>query len=215
MKTTLLIRDEDVIPQLTGMGLTRPALRDILLKTAGERANVSPLEPPPVMNYEAWRWGTRFIRECDEFKETGYTLCDHDQIYGVRNDELRLKLVFCNTNNKTGVADPNVCPKNTTVKGPNTCELIGLNSPQTEFNFIKRAFNRGVSDYALWLLCAFFDENGVRAELSRPQSENGGIINSWSDRIIIAGPGELPFSGRSKNVPEEFADVPAPIVKRK
>jgi hypothetical protein len=206
MPTNVYADETVVVPLLTKMKLPRWVLLEIGSKTAGERANVATCEPPPVAGFETWRWATRFFREDKTLRESGWMLCEADQVSGIRNAELGIKLVACTSDANTG--GPKT-PKNVTVKGPASCRLIGLNTGQMKLGFVQ---DEPRDD--LWYYCLFLSEQYISIELSRPNSEIGGFITNFSDRIIIAKPGEIPGIRRVV-VPEDFADVPKPQVTRK
>jgi hypothetical protein len=206
MPTSVYADETIIVPLLTKMKLPRWVLLEIGSKTAGERANVATYEPPPVAGFETWRWATRFFREDKTLRESGWLLCEADQVSGIRNAELGIKLVACTTDANTGSLK---APKNVTEKGPASCRLIGLNTGQMKLGFVH---DEPKDD--LWYYCLYLSEQYISIELSRPNSELGGFITSFSDRIIIAKPGEI--SGiRRVVVPEDFADVPKPQVSRK
>lgn len=200
--------ETSVVPLLTKMRLPRHVLLDMASKIGGERSNVAPHEPSPVIGFETWRWGTRFFREEETLKELGWATCDLNQVAGIRNKEVKIKLVCCGTDSNTG----NIArsPKNLSERRANSCKLIARNARQFQFDL-------GVPEEPqddLWYYCSYFCDNFISTELSRPTSEIGGFITGYSDRIIIAQPGEIPGI-RRRVVPEEFADVPKPRVSRK
>ncbi len=207
MPTNVYADETIVVPLLTRMRLPRWVLLDMGSKTAGERANVAPYEPAPVAGFETWRWATRFFREDRTLRENGWLSCDADQVSGIRNANLGIKLVACAADANTG--NPERTPKNVTEKGPASCRLIGRNTGQMKLGFIH---DEPKDD--LWYYCIYISEQCVSIEISRPNSEIGGFISSFSDRIIIAQPGEIPGIRRVV-VPEDFADVPKPQVSRK
>src|SRR6478672_2680811 len=189
------------------MKLRRPNLLDIASRTAGERANVAPCEPPPVMGFETWRWATRFLREDKAIQDDGWVSCDQDQVSGIRHPDLRIKLIACTTDANTG--NPEKQPKNVTERGPASCRLIGRNTGQMRLGFMKdRPYDE------IWYYCICASEKYISVEISRPDSEIAGVITHFSDRIILAQPGEIPGI-RKIDVPEDFADVPKPRVLRK
>lgn len=196
-----------VVPLLTKMRLPRWVLLELASKVAGERANVTDDDPPTIAGHESWRWGTRFSREDKTLKDLGWIACEKDQVSGIRNDALGIKLVVCNTDANTG--NQFKPPKNLSEKGPASCKLIKKNSGQTQMHFIKEEKKDD-----LWYLCQYFSDQHITIELSRPDAEMGGIISNFSDRIIIAKPGEIPGIRRI-SVPQDFAEVPKPKVSRK
>lgn len=207
MLTKVYWDETDVVPLLSKMKLPRWALLEMASMTAGERANVREYEPPAVIGFETWRWGTRFCRESKALKELGWLLCDDNHVSGIRNNAVGIKLVVCSTDTNTG--NPLKAPKNTTPRGPASCRLIKANSGQLKLGFITEDRHD-----ELWYFCMHFSESSILVEISRPNSEAAGFITNFSDRILVAKLGEIP--GISKTVvPQEFADVPRPQVSRK
>ena len=207
MATQIFVEETEVVPLLTKMRLPRWVILELASKVAGERANVTDEEPPPVRGYETWRWGTRYAREDKTLKSLGWLPCDKHQVSGIRNEALGNKLVFCNTDSNTGNISKD--PKNLSEKGPASCRLIGHNGRQLVMDFIEQ---EQLDD--LWYLCMAFLKESISIEISRPGSESAGVITSFSHRIIVARPGEIPGI-RKLIVPQDFADVPKPPVTRK
>jgi hypothetical protein len=201
--------DPVVLPLLTRMRLPRQRLIDIGIKIGGERANVAEYEPPQVAGFETWRWGTRFFREDDEIINLEWEACERDQVSGIRNAKLGLKLVVCATNINTGNSDPNKQPKNLRDRGPASRRLIHRNTQQIPFAFIPPN-----DQDELWYYCIYLSHQHIGIEISRPTDEYAGYITDFSHRIIIAKSGDIPGI-RKHDVPEEFADVPRPKAVRK
>jgi hypothetical protein len=207
MPTNVYEDETVVVPLLLNMRLPRRVLLEMASKTGGERANVAAYEPPPVAGFETWRWGTRFFREDQTLRNGGWTMCESDQVSGIRNEELGIKLVVCSTDANTG--NPLRAPRNVTERGPASCRLIGQNLQQWKLGLIQEE-----PKLNLWYYCLHLSDQCISIELSRPDSELGGLITNFSDRIIIAKPGEI--SGiRRVIVTEDFAEVPKPRVSRK
>ena len=196
-----------VVPMLARMRLPRHVLLDLATKIGGERANVADYEPSNVVGFETWRWGTRFFREDDSLKKLGWTICDRDQVAGIRHAQLGIKLVCCGTDGNTGTSKP---PKNLSERGTNSRKLIGMNSGQFKMEFVEDEEPRD----DLWYYCCHFSEKHISIEVSRPTSEIGGFVTAFSDRIIVAQPGEIPGT-RKFAVPQEFAEIPKPKISRK
>ena len=208
MPTTLLM-DAPAEALLTRMRLPKQVIWDLAVKVGGERANVAIHEPPQVVGFETWRWGTRYSREDTTLTELGWALCDKDQVAGIRHAELKIKLVVCGTDKNTGTPKS---PKNLSEKGPANCKLIERNSGQLKLKLIVAEEKEPAPD-DLWYLCLHYGHDFIAIEVSRPDAEVGGIISHFSDRIIVAKPGDLPAT-RKIDVPEDFAEVPKPQVTR-
>jgi hypothetical protein len=203
-------KDPVVLPLLNRMCLPRQTLIDIGIKVGGERANVAECEPPQVAGFETWRWGTRFFREDEGIRGLEWEACDRDQVSGIRNPKLGIKLVVCATNINTGNPDPNKQPKNLRDRGPASRRLIHQNTGQMKLGFMPPDDPRD----ELWYYCLYLSQQHIGIELSRPTDEYEGYITDFSDRIIIAKPGDIPGM-RKFQVSEEFADVPRPQAFRK
>lgn len=203
---TLFVEESVVVPMLAKMRLPRHIMLDLVTRIGGERANVREHEPANVVGFETWRWGTRLFREEESLNEMGWALCDRDQVAGIRNSEVGIKLVCCGTDENTGTEKS---PKNLSERGSSSRKLIAMNSAQINLGFIH---NEPGDD--LWYYCPHFCDNFISLEISRPTSEIGGIITRFSHRIIIARPGEIPGIRRFK-VAQEFADIPKPKVFRR
>lgn len=209
MPTKILFDETEVVPALTGLKLPRFAVLEILSSIAGERANVRDgIDPPSATGYETWRWGIRFLRENKVLTDNGWTVCERDQISGIYHAGLNIKLTVLPTNQNTGTSKT---PRNLTAKGPASCKLIKQNADQLSLGFIKP----DVSAPALWCFCPYFCDGYMSLEISRPSLEYGGIVRDFSDRIVVAKPFEIPGIRKRHAVPEDFAEVARPIVKRK
>lgn len=207
MFTKVHVDEAEVVPLLVKMRLPRHVLLELASKVAGERANVAEHEPIAVVGFETWRWGTRYGREDETLKKLGWVACDRDQVNGIRNPDTRVKFVVCSTDLNTG--NPLKAPKNVTVRGPASCRLIDANSRQMTMDFIVDE-----PQDELWYFCLHLSDRSISIEVSRPDSEVGGVIKNFSHRILVAQPGEIPGI-RKVVVPEDFADVPKPQVERK
>lgn len=96
------------------------------------------------------------------------------------------------------------------MKGPASCDLIDKNHGQEMFAFMPPT----APTIDLWYYCIHLSEQHIAIELSRPTLQVGGIITDFSDRIIIARPGEIPGIRRVL-VSEDFAELPKPQVSRR
>ena len=207
--TKVYIDETEVVPLLTQKKLPRFTIFEILSAIAGERANVRDgIDAPSVTGFETWRWGVRFLREHEVLQKNGWLICEKDQISGIFHPELNMKLSVMTTDRNTGTSK---APRNLTEKGPATCKLIDLNSGQHMFEFIKSA----PPPADLWFLCPYFCDLYIAAEISRPSLQIGGVVRDYSERIIVAKPYDLPGIRKHHSVPEDFAEVARPTIRRK
>lgn len=209
MPTKLYIDEVESVPALTRLKLPRFAMLEVLSSVAGERANVRDgFDPPSATGYETWRWGIRFLREHKVLVDSGWSVCEQDQISGIYHADLNIKLAVLPTDRNTGSVKS---PRNITAKGPASCKLIKQNADQLNLGFI----NPKAADPALWCFCPFFCDLYMALEISRPSLEIGGIVRDFSERIVVAKPFEIPGIRKRHSIPEDFAEVARPTVKRK
>lgn len=208
----LLVEDFEVLPRLLQLGLQRELLLDIFDRALGERSNVTESDPAGTGGLEMRRWCTRFLRDNPELRAWGWVACAHGQIEGIRNDELKVKFVVVNTDACTGM--PEKQPRNVAEKGAASEKLIGRNAREQSL-FGEVAPDDPISDYDLWFFCVHAGDKYASAEVSRPNGMVGGIVSSFSDRIIICRPGDKDGLRRSPVVPEDFAEVDLPKVQIK
>lgn len=215
MLPRIVVHEPKVVSVLNGLRLPRATMLEILSAVAGERANVRASDPKTAKGFEVWRWGTRFCRENENLASLSWVPCEHNQIDGIRNDDTRVKLVVCNMDARAGNPDPHKQPRNTNKKGVANCARIEGNSPQMSMGFPAAKPVDPLDLYDFWYFGIHISEEQISAEISRANEEVGGFIVSYSDRVILAQPGEMPGLRAFDSVPEDFADVPVPSVHRK
>lgn len=213
MTCNIFVKDSEVIPQLTQMRLPKNVMLNILERTIGERRNVTENDPITTSGTETWRWGTRFCRDDNDLKELGWISCKHNQIEGIRNDELKIKLVVVNTDSYTGISSKS--PRNNAGKGPSAVKLVENNSNQITFEFIDTTNEHPIDKYDFFYFCIHASKNYISAEISRPDKIISQTIRSFSDRIMICKPGEMDGLDSHKIVPEDFAEIEKPVITRK
>jgi hypothetical protein len=217
MPAIVVFEEYEVIPELTGLRLPKDIMLDILDRGVGERRNVNSNDPVTTPGTEMWRWCTRFCREDAGLKELGWAHCTHDKLEGIRNDDLRIKLVVVNTDARTGMISKQ--PQNVAEKGPAVEKLIDNNYRSAQpslfdkFNFAPQI--DPISLYDFWYFCVHASDKYVSAEISRPDGIAGGIINSFSKRLILCQPGEKPGLRQPDPIPEDFAEIDKPMVVRR
>jgi hypothetical protein len=79
---------------------------------------------------------------------------------------------------------------------------------------MKMGFVKDEPHDEIWYYCLHASEKYISLEISRPDTVVNGIIKHFSDRIILAQPGDIPGIRRII-VSEDFADVPKPQVIRR
>jgi len=213
MACKVLVDDFQVIPALTSMRLPRPVMRDIFERAMGQRMNVTADDPVTASGYETWRWITRFLRESPELRELGWLTCRHNQIEGIRHDTAKIKLIAMNTDSFTGI--PSKTPHNVAAKGPSLSRSVKANHGQIPFAFFESEDKHPIENYDLFVFCAHAGERHVSAEISRPTELTGTTISNYSTRIMLCQPGEFDGFRKHDPVPEDFAQVDPPVVRKK
>ncbi len=205
----------DVVPRLNELLLPIDRLVEVLERAAGERANVNDSDPITTPGTEMWRWATRFIREDITLRELGWVACRHGQIDGIRHDELKMKLVVINTDAATGM--PSKMPINCADKGPAAEKAIENNARWAQMSLFGEEVEEvdPISLYDFWYFCVHASEKHVSGEVSRPDSMVARTIRNFSERLIVAKPGDMPGLRRPEPVPEDFAAVEKPTIVRK
>lgn len=134
-----------------------------------------------------------------------------DNQAGIRNPHIKVRVIHCNFDKNAG--NPDAQPTNLVEKGRAsrakvTCNrtpwIPGLPIPES---------SKG--EYTTYVLGTFSDENGVRAELSRPKSFVSGRYSKFEPRIILLDGSEgATISGAkpADNGPTEIIDI---AIKRK
>jgi hypothetical protein len=161
------------------------------------------------------RWTTRFLRDDPELRELGWVSCNHSQVGGVRNDALRVKVAFMNTNVCTGMLSKQ--PHSVSERGGVSEQLINRNHRRGTadlFGDYDLHDADPIADYDFWYLCAYVNDRHIAAELSRPIGVTASIVDLYSHRIILWQPGEKDGMRRDDPVPEAFAPISLPDIKR-
>ncbi|MEQ8507696.1 MAG: hypothetical protein RIB43_01725 [Rhodospirillaceae bacterium] len=215
MSCDILFEDFQVIPRLTELSLPKEVMLEIFEQALGERANVTASDPITTPGTEMWRWTTRFLRDSSELRERGWVACRYSQIDGIRNDELKIKLVVINTDSHTGM--PSKMPRNSAQKGPAAEMLVRNNFQRDQGTLFKdeSQLNDPVTHYDFWYFCVHTGENYVSAEISRPDLIVARTIRSFTERLILCKPGEMDGFSPRQPVPEDFAEIEQPAITRK
>jgi hypothetical protein len=209
------VQEHEVVPVLTTMRLPRDILTDLLDRAVGERANVTASDPSGTAGTEMRRWVTRFLRDAPELRALGWVPCSHNQIAGIRNDELKIKIAFMNTDARTGMLSQQ--PHSVAERGGISEQLINQNygrGTASLFGDDDRKDIDPIADYDFWYFCAFVSDRHIAAELSRPVGCTAGIVDQYSHRIILWQPGEKGGMRRDDPIPEDFAPLSLPDIKR-
>lgn len=216
MAYAVLTEEFEVVPRLVQLRLPKDVMLDVFDRAAGERASVSNDDPVATPGNEMRRWMTRFLRQNPVLKELGWVACAHRQIEGIRNDELKLKLVPLNTDARAGM--PSQQPTSVSERGPAVEKLIQANCGRGQANLFGEypiPAPDPLDDYELFYFCVHATEKALSAEISRPVGLTAGFVSSFSERIILSQPGEKPGLRPAGGVEEDFAEIEKPTIIRK
>ena len=206
--------DFEVVPHLMKLRLPKAVLLDVLDRAAGERANVNGNDPAGTYGLEMRRWSTRYLRENGELASLGWVACSHNQVEGIRNDVLGLKVAFMNTDAATGMTSK--MPQSIADKGPISETLIKGNFERDQgklFDFPEAV--DPIMSYEFWYLCAHVSKRQIAAELSRPVGLKNSIVNDFSMRLILWQSGDRGGIQPPTSIPEDFAEIEKPTIVRK
>jgi len=183
----------DVDQRLRALGLTTELLVEVVRAIVQAKAGCTTNDPPAAPCWLGWQMGTRRAREL--LRPLGWEKDDTDTWSVVVNHELRIRIVVVNSNPGTGIELGK--PLNVAKKGPKSTQSAYENR-QTVFDIagFLEDYERSVrseraSRYSTWCLCAFIDDDIVRAELSKPEQYTGGFIATWHERILFLPDGSL------------------------
>lgn len=215
MPLPVLFEDFEVVPRLIELGLPKDILLDILDRAAGERAHVNSNDPLNTPGNEMRRWLTRYLREDRRLQALGWVSCAHNQLEGIRNDELKRKIVALNTDARAGM--PSKEPVSISDKGPAAERVIKRNEDRRQGRLFDDcdAPPDPYSEYDFLYFCVHASDKALSAEVSRPSGLVSGFVAHYSERIVLSQPGNKPGLRRPMHVAEDFADVEKPAIIRK
>lgn len=196
--------------RLRALGCKRSQLIDVVQACVAARGGCTENDPKSAPGYEAWRAGTRRLREI--FLPEGWEKEDLNGIEAIVHHERKLRISVVNTD--SGTADISQSPRNRTCKGSATEKVIDLNN-QLELDIPR--LGDCVTDergYSTWHLCIFDDGNVVRAELACPIEFKSGYFVKFKERIFILGPGEWGDTGFSSRDADLGPDVEIKIRRK-
>jgi hypothetical protein len=203
MAVILRVREIEVDERLAALRLSRAVLIDAVRASVAAYGGCTDNDPPSARGYEPWRYGTRHLRELLLPADLGWIKDDTANLSSVRHDDLAIRIIVLNTDNKTGSLTPEPGPQNRLKKGILHERAIG--SATGWLPGLPKPFDE--PQHAVWYLCVHINGEKVLAELSRPAAIENGFVVSWSERIIIVGPDDwtkLDFSGIDEDSGPEF-----------
>jgi hypothetical protein len=171
---TKIFREQwDVDQRLNQLDLMRKGLLEARDVAMNERANATDFHPsnaPGTFGYHHGTWALR-----NQFVSERWVVDRYDGIEAIRNDDLKLKIAFCNVDL---ACDDNHIPKPRSEKGAGAERASGT----PLFGRLPQYAPRLVGDSMLYYLMV--DQNGA-AELTRPVV-SGGTFLAAVERIYLS-----------------------------
>jgi hypothetical protein len=172
--------------------LTRDQLLEVVEAMVRAKADCTPNDPPGSRGWSAYKMGTRRLREIT-LVEKGYEKDDADQIPGVINKSLGIRLVVANTDDATGIEQDGRIPQNRSRKGAATDQVVQAN--QLSFMKaldeslrvvpLKKAGEVSAGQIITWYICTYGEGDEFRAEISCPKVIEDGYFADFYERIFL------------------------------
>lgn len=212
MAVALKKSEHEVASALEVLGLNRVQLLEVVSAMVAARSSATQNDPPGAASWDAWRMGTRRIREVLlPLQEAGWERDQTHQVASVVNRKLGVRVVIANTDD--GTCRDDRIPQNYSKKGAGTDSLVRQN--QTSFldkldgappAVLRPGRTSASKPIASWYLCVHVYGDEVAAELSKPTDIDDGYFESFDERIEIIARGEDWLNRVSKPKPEDLDD---------
>ena len=174
--------------RLRELGCEYEDLIEVVRACVAGRGGCTANDPISAPGYEAWRLGTRRLRERFLPKE-GWQTDNALNIESIVHRERRIRISVVNADEGTGM--PLRSPRNRTPKGVATETVTDLNGQLELGGSIPRlADATRLERLETWHLCVFDDGTQVRAELSRPIKFTSGYFAKFAERILLLQDGD-------------------------
>lgn len=173
----------------SGFGVTRDDLVDVIRNTLAERSSsveVDPINAPGQLAYIA---GTRHMRWL--FMSKGFVISRDRNVESVINPATGMKIAYQNVD----LACAQRAPRAISGKKAGSAKIIGdaqgllFPRPGDLPEAVDPELVKGLKS-AVWYLCASFDGDDIRAELSLPASVKDGNFYGFLERIFIIRGGD-------------------------
>jgi hypothetical protein len=182
----------DVARRLDQFGITRDQLLEVVRACVSGAGNVTENDPPGSHGWEIYRFGVRRFREV--LRPEGWWLDNTEGLATIVNEQLKIRIAVANTDDDTGVPDPNRFPTNRNKKGPTADKAVEANVaflPGVKWPLVgKPESPTPVCELITWHLCIHINGDDVRAELSLMDKIESGFFSGCKERIIILKPGD-------------------------
>jgi hypothetical protein len=209
MVAEILSDEWSVVDRLTGLGLERDDLIDVVRACAAAYGGCTDNDPPAARGWETWRMGVRALREV--LRPKGWEKSDAGGFSTIVNHALRIRIAVTSTDDITGVIRGDLAPANRLPKGSTAERATAINQiveqlPLALPGAAPLAPDPESEDYQTWHFCIYIKGDIVRAELSRYNGCADGFLTDCRERIFIVGDGDwiAPDLGRDSDPGPEF-----------
>ena len=198
--------------KLRELGCEHEDLIEVVRACVAGRGGCTANDPISAPGYEAWRHGTRRLRE-RFLPNEGWERSNALGIESVVHRERRIRISVVNTDEATGMLSKS--PRNRTRKGCATEAVTDLNGQLELGGPIQRLADALRSEELdTWHLCVFDDGEHVRAELSRPVEFASGHFVKFAERVMVLQNGD--WDGLRTDKPDDDAGPDVEIsIRRK
>jgi hypothetical protein len=213
MKSVVKVTPIEVQTSLDELGITREELLEVVYTSVGARRDCTSNHPPSAPGSMSWFEGTKRLREL--LAPKGWEPCNDGHISSAYARHRKIKIVFCNADDGTGVVDS--LPQNWNRKGAATSGAVSDNQAWLNFgadaeNVIRMSQVDGIRTYFLFVYC---EAEAVRAELSLPSRIDKGFFQDFEERIILLGRDEGDGPVRAKGTgPDEGLDFDISVIRK-
>lgn len=183
----VLAEENEVVPRLEQLGLSRAILLEVIRAAVGARRNATPFHPITTAGFNAWSEGTAHLRRI--LVSQGWRMSDKDNIASVYNAETETKIIFQNAERAGDILND---PISNSKKGAAAARAVERAQYELfpEIREIEVRKEVEESRTKLWCLFVMAEGDDVRAELSRPIAINEEQYDEFHERIILVRYGE-------------------------
>lgn len=178
---------EDVYKRLAELDLTQDALWSAVQEGFVARQSCTQLDPPAYRGLTAWAVTTRALRK--RLVPMGWTMSNSENYARTVSPRGTTSIVVATGDSATGRNLPDIQPRTSSEKGPQTLAAVALNRIQFDL-FARDDFKVAGTTTAMatWILLIAFDGAAIQAELSLPaHADETSHIDTWNERILLSG----------------------------
>jgi hypothetical protein len=209
--------------RLEELHLTREQILDVVDAMVSAKADCTPNDPAGAPGWSAWRMGVRRLREVVGTQD-GWEKDEVDQIPGVINKELGIRLTVANTDDATGLKLEDRRPQNWSRKGAATDRIMQVNQGsfmgalEESLKVVQlKPTPKEYRPIVTWYICTYCEGDEFRAELSCPAGLDNGYFTDFIERIVIVGSeaGDEAPVRRRKTGEDDGSEFDVPVTRKK